>query len=99
MSKTELGGFSQARRERVQAVLALEPAQRLQLRVSSAARADKICMVRVREPVRPSLRLPHYHSLVEPERRVAGARERERLRDPVEPFRIRDRVIPPLEHA
>src|SRR6266566_5920627 len=82
MSKTQLRDLSQPRRELVQTVLAPEPAQRLQLRVGSAARADEIRMVRVREPVRPGLRLPHHRPLVEPERGVARARERERLGDP-----------------
>src|SRR5256886_6669612 len=98
MSKTQLRGLSQPRRELVQTVLAPEPAQRLQLRVGSATPADEIRMVRVREPVRPGLRLPHHRPLVEPERGVARARERERLCDPIESFRIGDRVIPSFEH-
>src|SRR5947208_14629462 len=45
MSKTELRGFSQARRELIQAVLAFEPAQRLPVGVSRAARAAEFWMV------------------------------------------------------
>src|SRR5438034_7363014 len=95
MSKTQLRGLSQSRRDLIQTVLALEPAQRLQLRVCSAARADEIRMVRVREPVRPGLRLPHDRPLIESERGIARARERECLGDPVESFRIGDCMIPP----
>src|SRR5438477_1935886 len=92
MSETQLRRFSQARRKLRQALLALEPAKCLQLSVSGAARADEIRLVRVREPVRPPLRLPYHRPLVDPERRVTRARERECLGDPIEPFRVSDRV-------
>src|SRR5689334_3392031 len=99
MAKPELRSLAQARRELVQAMLALEPSQRLQLRVSSSARADEIRLVSVREPVCIGLDLTYDRPLVELERSVARAREGERLRNPLEPLCVCDRVIPALEHA
>src|SRR2546430_5156578 len=82
MSKTKLRGLSQPRRELIQTVLAVEPAQRLQLRVGGAARADEIRMVRGPEPVRPRLRPPPHRPPLAPQRRVARPPQRQRLRHP-----------------
>src|ERR1700745_1377911 len=99
MAKPELRSLAQARRELVQTMLALEPSQRLQLRVSSSARADELRLGSVRAPVWIGLDPPYGRPPVDLERSVAGAREGERLRNPLEPLCVCDRVIPALEHA
>src|SRR3982751_4532709 len=68
MTQPELRSFAQARRELGQTAITLEPTKGLELRVGGSARADEVRLVRVREPVRTSLRLAHHGPLVDGQR-------------------------------
>src|SRR5262249_38367665 len=85
--------------ELVGELCALEPADRLELLVGGARRADEVRLVGVREPVRVRPGGGEDGVLVEAERRLAGSGEGEDVGDRPAALRVRARVRAPLAPA
>ena len=97
--EAELGDLAQVWGELVEAPRLLETADRLELHVGGAARADEVRVVGVREAVRLGSRGADDRALLQGQRRVARARCREHARDPVDALRVGDRVVAAVRDA
>ncbi len=97
--RAELGDLAQLGCELVEAPVGLEPANRPELLLGGAARADDVGVVRVREPVRTRARRGDDRALLEAQRSLVRAEEGEELRDRVGRLRVRDSVAPAVVHG
>ena len=102
-SRSEADGMAQAQLGDLDEVLGqrVEPdgVDRLDLLVCRARAAHEVRLVGVREPVRVRAERGEDGVLLEPQRRVARAREREHVGDRLVALRVGDRVRAPLGDA
>ena len=96
VAKPELGDLDERRREPGKRTLRFELPDRANLGVRRSAGADEIGVVRVGDPVRPGAGLGDDGVLVERERRVARAHQRQRVGDRLGALRVGGRVAPPV---
>ena len=99
MAKSQARDLVQALGQPRQRAGALQGAHGLELAPGGAARADEVCVVGVRQPVRVGPRRGDHGALLEREHRVGGAGGSEQRLDRLHPLRVRDRMPRAVEHA
>jgi len=99
MLLAQLGDLLEGRRQPRQLAAAAKALHCSQLLVCCTTGPNEVRVVRVRQAVRARPRRGHYRALLEEEHGLVRAREREDVRDRLQPFGVRDRMATAVENA
>ena len=92
MPRPERGHLAKLGREGFEPPVAAEPLDGTELRAGGPAGAPDVGVVGIREAVRAGPCGPHDRSLLQPERGLVRAEDREELRHSLEPLQIGERM-------